>query len=85
MQTRLGLPKACCLTAPMCHADADPLLCRCLQVYRSQVVDCIAVTGAETVREVGEETGAGRGCLACHCRIKELLAARTRSTAAVRV
>jgi NAD(P)H-nitrite reductase large subunit len=69
----------------MCDAEADPLLCRCLQVHRSQVVDCIAVTGAETVREVGEMTGAGRGCLACHCRIKELLAARTRSAVAVRV
>jgi NAD(P)H-nitrite reductase large subunit len=69
----------------MCDSHADPLLCRCLQVHRSLVVDCIAVTGAETVREVGEATGAGRGCLACHCRIKELLAARTRSTAVVRV
>jgi NAD(P)H-nitrite reductase large subunit len=61
--------------------NADPVVCRCLQVCRSQIVDCIAVTGAETVREVVVQTGAGSGCLACHCRIKELLAARTRSVA----
>ena len=64
-----------------CDAAKDPVLCRCLQVSRSQVVDCIAVSGAETVRQVAVMTGAGSGCLACHCRIKELLAARTRSTA----
>jgi len=69
----------------MCDAHSDPLVCRCLQVHRSQVVDCIAVSGAETVREVAELTGAGKGCLACHCRIKELLAVRTRATVAVRV
>jgi NAD(P)H-nitrite reductase large subunit len=68
----------------MCDA-ADPLVCRCLQVCRSQIVDCIAVSGAETVREVAELTGAGKGCLACHCRIKELLATRTRAVVAVRV
>lgn len=68
------------LIPPMC--ESDPLVCRCLQVCRSQIIDCIAVTGAETVREVGSHTGAGRGCLACHCRIKELLKARTAATAA---
>jgi NAD(P)H-nitrite reductase large subunit len=68
----------------MCDSHSDPLVCRCLQVYRSQIVDCIAVTGAETVREVREQTGAGKGCLACHCRIKELLAARTAAPVAAR-
>lgn len=69
----------------MCPEDADPILCRCLQVTRSQVVDCIAVSGAETVLEVRGLCGAGAGCLACHCRIKELLATRTRANAACAV
>lgn len=63
----------------MLDAESDPLVCRCLQVCRSQIVDCIAVTGAESVRDVSGHTGAGSGCLACHCRIKNLLAERTRS------
>jgi NAD(P)H-nitrite reductase large subunit len=67
----------------MCDAHSDPLVCRCLNVTRSQIVDCIAVTGAESVREVRDLTGAGKGCLACHCRIKELLAVRTGAAARV--
>lgn len=65
----------------MCPAATEQVICRCLQVTESQVVDCIAVSGAETVREVAGMTGAGSGCLACHCQIKELLAARTRTSA----
>lgn len=52
-------------------------LCHCLRIERSQVEDCIAVTGAATVREVAEHSGAGSACMACHCRIRELLEART--------
>lgn len=55
---------------------ADNVLCRCLQIQESQVVDCIAVTGAESVREVSVHTGAGAGCMACHCRIRELIGCR---------
>jgi NAD(P)H-nitrite reductase large subunit len=60
-------------TAP----STDSVICRCLQVKESQVVDAIAVTGAETIRDVIEQTGAGAGCTACHCRIRELLGCRT--------
>lgn len=56
---------------------ADRVICRCLQVKESQVVDVIAVTGAESVRDVINHSGAGGGCTACHCRIRELLACRT--------
>lgn len=64
-------------------ADAtDSVICHCLRVKESEVVDAIAVTGAETVREVSRHTGAGSGCTACHCRIRELLGCRTTSIAA---
>jgi NifU-like protein len=65
--------------------NEDPLLCRCLAVTQSQVVDCIAVTGAETVRQVTECTGAGRGCLSCHRKIRDLIQERTATTAQVPV
>ena len=63
----------------MSHAavDADRVICHCLQVKESQIVDAIAVTGAGSVREVIQHTGAGAGCTACHCRIRELLGCRT--------
>jgi NAD(P)H-nitrite reductase large subunit len=55
----------------------DRVICHCLQVKESQIVDAIAVTGAESVRDVIRDTGAGAGCTACHCRIRELLGCRT--------
>lgn len=58
-------------------AVTDSVICHCLQVKESQIVDAIAVTGAENVREVSRHTGAGSGCTACHCRIRELLGCRT--------
>ena len=69
----------------MSHAAdcADRVICRCLQVKESQVVDVIAVTGAETVREVICQTGAGSGCTACHCRIRELLGCRIAGAASL--
>ncbi len=56
--------------------ETDRMVCHCLQIRESQVVDCIAVTGAETVREVSRHSGAGAGCMACHCRIAELIGCR---------
>lgn len=55
----------------------DRIVCHCLRVSETQVVDSIAVAGCETVRDVMQEIGAGSGCTACHCRIRELLAVRT--------
>jgi NAD(P)H-nitrite reductase large subunit len=57
--------------------DADRVICHCLHVKESQIVDAIAVIGVASVRDVIVETGAGAGCTACHCRIRELLACRT--------
>ncbi|WP_197999656.1 (2Fe-2S)-binding protein [Gimesia chilikensis] len=49
-------------------------LCHCLKVTPDQVQQCITETQAETVHEVTRSCGAGKGCTACHCRIKDLLA-----------
>jgi NAD(P)H-nitrite reductase large subunit len=51
----------------------DRTICRCLRVSASQIETAIAVAGCETVRDVSQATGAGKACMACHCRIKELL------------
>lgn len=59
--------------------ESENVVCRCLQIREFQVVDCIAVSGAETVRQVSQLCGAGGGCRACHCRIQELIACRTGS------
>lgn len=48
-------------------------LCHCLKVTPEEVQQCITATSAETVHEVTRGCGAGKGCTACHCRIKDLL------------
>ncbi|MCH9655721.1 MAG: (2Fe-2S)-binding protein [Planctomycetes bacterium] len=50
------------------------LLCHCLSVSHEEVQQCISDTSAESVHEVMRGCGAGKGCTACHCRIKDLLA-----------
>lgn len=50
------------------------LICHCLKVTHDEVQQCIIDTSAESVREVMRGCGAGKGCTACHCRIKDLLA-----------
>lgn len=56
--------------------DSEPILCRCLQVTESAVVDAIAVSSLSSVKEICCETGAGGGCTACHPRLRELLSQR---------
>ncbi|REJ71262.1 MAG: hypothetical protein DWQ29_23855, partial [Planctomycetota bacterium] len=36
-----------------------------------------------TIRDVMEQTGAGSGCTACHCRIRELIGCRAGRNVAV--
>ncbi len=58
-------------------AAADPLICQCTAVYRSEIESAIA-SGASTVREVGDACDAGTGCQSCHYDIRALLEAHAR-------
>lgn len=51
----------------------DRLVCRCLQVRESQIVNCVQLHGLETVPEIKSHCGAGGGCTACHRRIRDLI------------
>lgn len=63
---------ACAMATP-----ADPLICQCVAVYRSEIQEAIAA-GADTVDEVGDACDAGTGCHSCHGDIKALLEAHAR-------
>lgn len=52
----------------------DEIVCHCLQVTRAEIVTAADVTDASTVRDIMKCTGAGKGCTACHRRIRNLLA-----------
>ncbi len=53
-------------------ASADPIVCNCKKVKKSQILAAIAA-GATTVEAVGEATGAGTGCGGCKPKIQALL------------
>ncbi|MBX9787931.1 MAG: (2Fe-2S)-binding protein [Pirellulales bacterium] len=58
----------------------DRIVCRCLRVYESDVVEAVETSQLDSLREVIRQTGAGSGCTACHHRICEYLARSGAST-----
>ena len=63
---------------PFCSSDpcftcTDRVLCRCLRVRESTVVDAIVTLGLRTVKEIREHTGAGDGCTCCHGELRRCL------------
>jgi bacterioferritin-associated ferredoxin len=53
--------------------EKDELICTCMEVYKSTIVEAIKEKGLKTVEEVGEATGAGTVCGQCQDIIKEML------------
>ncbi len=51
----------------------DDLLCHCLHVSTEEVEQVIESGRASSLVEVKQEIGAGAGCTACHCAIRDLL------------
>lgn len=50
------------------------IVCRCFNVSEVKIRDAIDLYGSTEVAQVTEQTRAGGGCNACHCRIKRMLA-----------
>jgi NAD(P)H-nitrite reductase large subunit len=57
------------------HASTR-VVCHCLGVTAGEIHRAVAAGLAECVKTVIDHTGAGSGCTACHCEIKELLERR---------
>ena len=62
--------------------DGDSIICRCFKVTKQEVHDAIADGNARTISQLRCETGAASGCMACLCKIKQLLAERAAAIAA---
>lgn len=58
-----------------CCGD-DSIVCRCFQVTKQEVYDAVASGNARTISQLRCQTNAGSGCMACLCKIKQLLAER---------
>jgi len=51
----------------------DEIICNCMEIYKSTIVEAIKEKGLKTVDEVGDETEAGTGCGQCQEEIQEIL------------
>ena len=52
---------------------ADKIVCHCLRVTAGEIQVAAIVHPEPTIRDVMDLTGAGTGCTACHCAIRNLL------------
>jgi bacterioferritin-associated ferredoxin len=51
-------------------------LCRCLKVSHRELAESIEAGYVASLEDAQAVTGAGTGCMACHCAVRELIAAR---------
>jgi bacterioferritin-associated ferredoxin len=54
----------------------ESVVCRCLNVTEGEVQMALSTYNVQTVRELGRCTGAGKGCMACHSRLRALITQR---------
>jgi bacterioferritin-associated ferredoxin len=59
--------------------STETIICHCLQISESTIVDAVGVCGMSSFKEVCHETGAGTGCTACHLRLKAMIRKARRS------
>ena len=58
---------------PDCASCEDKVICHCLQIRESTLVDAVDSRQMMTVNDIVRETGAGGGCTACHRRLRRFL------------
>lgn len=61
----------CCQKKKAC-AERDYLICTCMGVMKSEIVDAIK-GGANTFEQLSEELGVGTGCSSCVAEVNDLL------------
>ena len=55
------------------HDCPARVVCQCLQITETQLVDALHTLKLRTVKDVCRATGAGDGCTACHEVLKQYL------------
>jgi bacterioferritin-associated ferredoxin len=68
-----------------CSGCPDRVVCHCLKIAESVIVDAVQTLGLRTVKEVRNLTGAGDGCTCCHHEIRALIEVHVETTTRVAV
>lgn len=56
-----------------CSSCPDRVVCRCLNVTESQIIQAVAMHDVNTLRELRHLTGAGDGCTCCHGQLQDYI------------
>lgn len=56
-----------------CSSCPDRVVCRCLNVTETQIIQAITTRDVHTIRELKRLTNAGDGCTCCHTQLQEYL------------
>jgi bacterioferritin-associated ferredoxin len=51
----------------------DRVVCRCLHVKESVILELLSDPLVQTIKEIRCQTGAGDGCTACHVKLQRYL------------
>lgn len=73
-ELRLSLSISSRSRALVMIAQSTQIVCHCLGIDRDSVEDAVDTIGCTSLKEVIRQTGAGSGCTACHCAIRDILA-----------
>lgn len=55
------------------YPAAQQYVCRCLRVTEQDVRDACDAGAIHEVRDAMQQTGAGTGCMACRCALRDLI------------
>jgi bacterioferritin-associated ferredoxin len=56
-----------------CSSCPDRVVCRCLNVTETQIIQAITTHDVHTIRELKRLANAGDGCTCCHAQLQEYL------------
>jgi bacterioferritin-associated ferredoxin len=63
-----------------CSHCPNRVVCRCLGVTESAVLDALASGEVQTLKDIRHRTGAGDGCTCCHRQLKKYLEQHTHAS-----
>lgn len=64
---------ACCQKQNCCKIKEDYLICTCMEVMYSQIIQAIE-QGADTFQKLSDQLGVGTGCSSCVDEVHQILA-----------
>ena len=72
-----AITERCRPSADACARCPETIVCVCLRITESQLIDAMATRQICSLKDIKRHTGAGEGCMVCHRLLKRYLQQRT--------